>query len=116
MLWLMPLIADCLASLTRTFLRRNRPLNLFTRLLRRLRAWDGRTARLVRRWRVQARDVLLPGTSVLGHTLLAALRRHRCSLHGLLLIALPHQGVTRLVTVILAVKRLLLLDSGIALP
>lgn len=34
----------------------------------------------------------------------------------LLLILLPNYGVTRLVTVVLAVKLLLLLDLGISIP
>jgi hypothetical protein len=34
----------------------------------------------------------------------------------MLLIVLPHYGVARLVTVILAVKRRLLLHSGIPIP
>jgi hypothetical protein len=37
-------------------------------------------------------------------------------LRSLLLIVLPHYGVTRLVVVILVAKRLLLLDSRISIP
>ena len=69
MLWLLPLILDCGAS-----------------LLRRGLGWG---------W---------------------PLRRRGRSLHCLLLIVLPHYGVTRLVTVTLAVKHLLLLHSGIPIP
>ena len=61
-------------------------------------------------------DILLPGTSLLRRCLLSPLGRSGRSLHSLLLIVLPHYGVTRLVTVILAVQRLLLLDSGIPIP
>ena len=44
------------------------------------------------------------------------MRRRGRSLHCVLLIMLPHYGVARLVTVMLAVKRLLLLHSGIPIP
>ena len=84
--------------------------------MRRLYAWDGWTTLLERRGRVETLDILLPGTSLLRRSLLTPLSRRRRSLHWLLLIVLPHYGVTRLVTVILAVKRLLLLHSGIPIP
>ena len=61
-------------------------------------------------------DILLPGTSLLARSRLFPLRRRGRSLHCPLLIVLPYYGVTRLITVILAVKRLLLLDSGIPIP
>ena len=57
--------------------------------------------------------ILLPGTSLLRRSLLSPLRRRGRFLNCLLPIVLLHYGVTRLVTVILAVKRLLLLHSGI---
>ena len=59
---------------------------------------------------------LLPGTSLLRRSLLSPLRRRGRSLHCVLLIVLPRYGAARLVTVILVVKRPLLLHSGIPIP
>jgi hypothetical protein len=50
------------------------------------------------------------------HLLLTPLRSGGCPLPFLLLILLPNCGVTRLVTVVLAVKLLLLLRLGISIP
>ena len=61
-----------------------------------------------------ALEFLLPATPLLRRSLLFALRRRGRSLHCLLLIVLPHYGVARLVTVILAAKHLLLLHSRIS--
>ena len=58
---------------------------------------------------------LLPGTFLPRRSLLSPLRRRGRSFHCLLLIVLPHDFVTRLVAVILAVKGGLLLDAGIPL-
>src|SRR5438094_7407633 len=70
-----------------------------------------------RRRRVRPLDIVLPGTSLLRRrSLRSPLRRCGRSLHCLLLIVLPHYGVPRLVTVVLAVKRLLLLHSRIPAP
>ena len=69
-----------------------------------------------RRWRGGTLGILLPRTSLLRRCLCFRLRRRGRSLHALLLIVLPHYGVTRLVTVMLAVKRRLLLRSGIPVP
>ena len=96
-------------------LGRCRSLSVFASPLRRLCAGGGWRALLDWRWRVGTL-VLLPGTSLLRRSLLSLLRRHGRSLHCLLLIVLPDYGVTRLVAVILGVKRLLLLDPGIAIP
>jgi hypothetical protein len=68
---------------------------------------------LARPWRLR---ILLPGTSLLRRSLLSPLRRRWRSYYCMLLIMLPHYRVTRLVTVTLAVKRLLLLHSGIPIP
>ena len=91
-------------------------MHVLTSLLRRLCAWGGWRALLDRRWRVGTLDILLPGTSLLRRLLLSPLGRRGRSWHCLLLIVLPHYGVTRLVMVILAAKRLLLLHSGIPIP
>ena len=48
--------------------------------------------------------------------LLAPLRRRGRSLHPLLLIVLARYGLLRLITVVLSVKRLLLLRSRIPIP
>ena len=94
-----------------------RPLNVFASPLRRLCAGDGWRALLNRRcWRVGTLGTLRRGISFLRHCLLFPLRRRGPSLRCLLLIVLPHYGVTRLVTVILALKLLLLLDSWIPIP
>lgn len=82
-------------------------------LLRRLCA--GRRALLDRRL-IGTLAILLPGTSLLRRSLLSPLRRRWRSLHCLLLIMFPHYRVTRLVAVIVAVKRLLLLHMGIPIP
>ncbi|OFZ99010.1 MAG: hypothetical protein A2Z64_02680 [Betaproteobacteria bacterium RIFCSPLOWO2_02_67_12] len=70
---------------------------------------DGWTALRQRWWRAGALNILLPGTSLLRRCLLFSR-----PWHGLLLIVLPHDGITRLVTVILAVNRWLLVYAGIA--
>ena len=77
---------------------------------------DRRTALLERRWRVDTLHILRPGTPLLRRSLRSPLRRRGRSLHCLRLIVLPHYGVARLVTIVLAVKRLLLLHSGIPIP
>ena len=89
--WRLLLTLDCP-------LRRRLPLILGCRasLLSRALGWGGRL-RTGGRWR----------------SLLSPLSRRGRSLRCLLLIVLPHYGVTRLVTVILVVKRRLLLRSGI---
>ena len=69
-----------------------------------------------RRWRGGTLDILRLGTSLLRPSQLSLLSRRGRSLHGMFLIVLPHYGVTRLVTVMLAVKRRLLFDSGIPIP
>jgi len=64
-------------------------------------------------------DILdLAGGKLLGglRPLLILLSKRGSYLHGLVLIVLPHYGVTRLVTVFLAVKRPLLLQLGIPIP
>ena len=92
-------------------------MKLFDRPLRRLCVRCGWTALLEWRWRVRPLAILLrPGTSLLGCALAFALRRRERFLHGLLLHMLAHYGVPRLVTVILAVQRLLLRRLGIAGP
>jgi hypothetical protein len=57
-----------------------------------------------------------PLTSFLRHFLPTLSRWRGRSLHGRCLIMLPHQGIARLVTVILVVNIPLLLDLRIALP
>ena len=76
----------------------------------------GWRALLNRRRRVGTLDFLLPRTSLLRRYPLFALRWRGRSLHALLLIVLPHDGVSRLVTVIPADKRWLLLHPGIPVP
>jgi hypothetical protein len=93
-----PLILYGLPSGLRWGLRWDWPLHLFDPSLRRLSAWDDWTALLA----------LV--------ALLAPLRRRGGPLPFLLLILLPHYGVTWLITVILVVNLLLLLPLGIAIP
>jgi hypothetical protein len=86
--------------------RWGRPLRFFVSPLRQLRwllrAW--RAALLRRSRRIGARAILLPGSVLLRLAALLALSRHGCgSLRRLFLIVLLHDGVTRLVTVILIV-------------
>ena len=116
MLRLLPLLLDCRASLLRRRLGWRCPPNVFACPLRRLCARNGWTALLERLLRVGTLDIALPGASLLRRSLLSALRRRGRSLHCLLLIVLPHYGVARLVTVVLAAKHLLLLRSGIPVP
>jgi len=91
---LLPLILHCRASL----LRRG--------LVRLLRAWASRTARLGRRWTL---DLLLPWASHPRLFLPSPLSRCGRSLSSLLLKMLADCLVTRLVTVMLAAERPLLL-------
>jgi hypothetical protein len=114
----LPLILDCRASLLsrRRGLGWGCPLNGFDCPLRRLCALGGWSALLQRRWRIGTLAILLPGTSLLRRSLRSLLRSRGRSLHCLLLEVLLHYGVTRLVTIILAVKRLLLLRPGIPIP
>ena len=70
---------------------------------------------LDRRWRAGTLGILLPG-SLLRRFLLPSLSRRGRSLQFPFLIVLPHYGVTRLETVVLAVKRGLLCHAGISLP
>ena len=58
----------------------------------------------------------MPRTSLLRRALLPSLSRRGRSVDWLLLIVLSHYRVPRLVTVILAVKRLLLLHPGVPIP
>ncbi len=58
----------------------------------------------------------LPVTSLLKRSLVSPLGRGAGRPRRLLPIVLPHYGVTRLVTVLLAVKRMLLLQSWIPIP
>jgi len=60
--------------------------------------------------------ILCIGISFLRPSLLSALRRCRRSVRSLLLIVLSHYGVMRLITIILTVKRLLLLGPRIPGP
>ena len=89
-------------------------MNLLAAPLLRLCAWDGWTVLLERR-RGRALHILMPETSLLRCPRLFALRRCERFLSGLVLIVLPHYGVTRLITVILALK-LLLPHLGIPIP
>ena len=100
---LLPLLLNCRASLLRRSLRRGWPLNVFASPLR-------------RRGRAGALHILLPGTSFLRRSLLSLLGRRGRSLRRLPLVVLPHHVVARLVTVILVVKLVLLLRTGIAIP
>jgi hypothetical protein len=86
LLWLLPLRLCCRAALLRKCLGSAGPLSVCASLLRRLSARG--------RWR----------------------RRRGRALRSLRLIALLHYGVLRLVTVVLALKRLLLLHARIASP
>ena len=95
MLRLLPLLLDCRASLLRR--------GLGWGLLLKRRLWAGAL-------------FLLPGTSRPRRFLLSPQGGRGRSLHCLLLIVLPHYGVARLVTVVLAAKHLLLLRSGIPVP
>lgn len=126
--WLLrPLVLNGGTSLSWRRLLRHGPLNLFTSLLRWLRA--GGLLRLL--WHVNALGILLPGISLLRRFPLIPLIPlillfslgplfplrpcGRCW-HDLLLIVLPHHGVTRLIPVILAVQFMLLLYAGIPIP
>jgi hypothetical protein len=68
-------------------------------------------------WRLRA-GTLLDRLLRVGplHILLPPLRRGGCPLPFLRLILLPNYRVTRLVTVVLALKLLLLLRLGISIP
>lgn len=129
--WLLrPLVLNGGPSLSWRRLLRHGPLNLFTSLLRWLRA--GALLRLL--WHVIALGILLPGASLLRRFPLIPLILlfslfplrplfplfplgpcGRCW-HDLLLIVLPHHGVTRLIAVILAMQFMLLLYAGIPIP
>ena len=89
-------------------------MNLVASLLLRLRAWDGWN-NLLDRQRVRTLDFLLPGTSILRCSWPFPLRRRGHMLPCLLLMLLLHYGFTRLVTVMLALKLLLLLQVGITI-
>ena len=113
--WLLFLLLDCRAFLFRRGLGWSCSLNRFASLLRRLWAWGGWTALLDRR-RIRTLGILLCGTSHLRCSWLFTLSRRGRSLPCLLLIVLLHYGLTRLVTVVLALKLLLLHHWGIAVP
>ena len=90
-------------------------MHVFISPLPRLRARDFASALLRGRWRWRGGTLVSLRPSLFRFCLLrATLRwRGRC-LRSLLLIVLPHYFVTRLIPVILALKRLLLLHSRIS--
>ena len=77
--------------------------------------WGGWSALLDRR-RVRTLDILRRRASHLRCCWLLPLRWHGRSLPCLLLKVLLHDGLTRLVTVVLALKLLLLHHWGITVP
>lgn len=89
------------------------PLDVFASALLLRRARHGATALLLLRRLAGTLYILLHRSSLLRRSLLPALGRRGRSLHCVLPIVLLHHGLTRLVTVVLAVNLPLLLYPGI---
>lgn len=123
-LWLLPLLLDCRGFLQLRRLRGPRHVRPLYVVARPLRLWarDGRTALLLlllllhlRWWWWWSGPLGALRRSILWRSALFRPRRRGRFLHYLLLIMLPHHVVTRLVTVILGLKRPLLFQSRIAI-